>query len=492
MDSFRISKAAYCFTALALAAYSRPNFAQEANGPSQPAFQVSTKATAPTSGPWQSGLEAMLRKAEKGRLALIFTLSGKAVGLTGSAASASAPIDFDQRAIAAGQSRIVAILKEGGASDILPISAAPFVGATVNAEQLRVLSSTGLLANVEENLTVFPSLGQSLPIMQVPAYWTATNHKGSGQIVAVIDTGVEASHPFLAGRKNIGACFSTVNTQAGVITASCASGSGPNYGGPCAQMPACGHGTHVAGIAVGKQYLGKTINGVAPDAKFIPIQVFGYTGDPIRPISAHQGDLLSALSFVLSQKNAGKPIASVNMSIGSDNVYTTSCSGALEAMILALRNKGVATVISSGNGGSANAVSFPGCSPSAITVAATDKSNQITAYSNLSSQVDLLATGGKAGSFAAGMESSFPGGSTVSTFGTSMAAPHVAGAFALLRQTFRCHSVSTLESRLKATGISKARSGSVGTFPLMQINSARLQTPPSGISCAVETGGPRQ
>lgn len=442
----------------------------------------------PKPGPWQSGFDAMARKAADGPVALIFTLNGQTVSKSGAAGLAAAPIDGDPVAIAAGQRQAMAVLRSSGASNIQSVNAMPFVGATVNLEQLRALAASGLFADVSENITVQPSLGQSLPLMQIPAYWAVNNHKGTGQIVAIIDTGVSAAHPFLASRKDIGACFSTINQTVNIVQAGCTVGSGPTFGEPCTfDTLRCGHGTHVAGTAVGSRYPGKAIDGVAPSAKFIPIQVFGKAGDG-KP-SAHGMDLLNALSFVRSQKLAGKRIAAVNMSLGGGQ-YTTPCGGAFEAAILDLRNKGVATVISSGNDYFANAVAFPACSPSAITVAATSKANAIAAYSNMSAQVDLLATGGISGSYANGIESSVPGGVYAAMFGTSMAAPHVAGAFALLRQTFRCPSVNQLESKLKATGILMSRAGTAGSFSLMQLSAARAQIPPDRPLCGVMVDGP--
>lgn len=488
MKTFLATALATAVLLLGSLATSSLSFSQTASSGNEQTVPASEQSSRVVPGPWQTGFEAMAQKAIGRRVALIFTLNGKAIGLTGPAANAAAPIDADVATITAGQGRIMAMLKESGASDIQLVNGMPFVGATVNAEQLRSLAATGLFAGVDENIIVQPQLGQSLTLMQVPAYWAANNHKGSGQIVAVIDTGVKASHPFLAGRKDIGACFSTTNQNANITQAGCSLGSGPGFGEPCTLHAGCDHGTHAAGIAVGGQYPGKSINGVAPSAKFMPIEVFGKSGDG--KLNAHGIDLLNALSFVRSQKLLGKRIASVNMSLGG-GAYTNACGGPIEAAILDLRNKGVATVISSGNDGFANAVAFPGCSPSAITIAATDKNNAIAGYSNLSAQVDLLATGGAAGSYANGIESSVPSGGFASMHGTSMAAPHVAGAFALLRQTYPCHSVALLENKLKATGLLRSRAGTPGAFPLMQIHAARLQIPPSGIACKIDTGNPR-
>ena len=76
-----------------------------------------------------------------------------------------------------------------------------------------------------------------------------------------------------------------------------------------------------------------------------------------------------------------------------------------------------------------------------------------------------------------------------------MAAPHVAGAYALLRQKFPCYPLSQFLAKLKATGLSKSRGGTTGTFPLIQLNAAKAQLAPFSLSyaCAavVDTSQPR-
>jgi Subtilase family len=130
----------------------------------------------------------------------------------------------------------------------------------------------------------------------------------------------------------------------------------------------------------------------------------------------------------------------------------------MKSSIDALQNLGVATVVASGNNscngtGCINALSVPACISTAISVGATTKSNTVPGYSNTASFLNLFAPGGDLSGGTSDIYSSVPGGSFDYEGGTSMAAPHVAGAFAVLKQQSPSASVSDLLSVLKATGV---------------------------------------
>jgi subtilisin len=137
-----------------------------------------------------------------------------------------------------------------------------------------------------------PSLAQSAPLVQAPTMW-ANGYTGSGKVVAILDTGVDSSHPFLANKVIEEACF----TGSGVAGAgSCPNGTstqvGPGSGVNCTFAPfGCEHGTHVAGIATGR---GSSFSGVAKDANIMAVQVFSrFTGAPC----ANAGESPCALSL---------------------------------------------------------------------------------------------------------------------------------------------------------------------------------------------------
>jgi len=168
-------------------------------------------------------------------------------------------------------------------------------------------------------------------------------------------------------------------------------------------------------------------------------------------------DQVKALERVYALRNRFN-IASVNMSLGGGR-FPGSCAGdrrATASIISRLKGVGIATVISSGNGGFNNALSAPACIPDAIAVGATSDFNgelfgrdfildQRVFYSNVGSQLDLYAPGSL-------ILSSVPGNRFENFNGTSMAAPHVAGAFAVIRQAVPDMTVNQIESLFDSVG----------------------------------------
>ena len=217
---------------------------------------------------------------------------------------------------------------------------------------------------------------------------------------------------------------------------------------PCpSYIHGCGHGTHVAGIAVGD---GPTFDGVAKLGKIIAIKVFSRVagqycaGGEDCPL-AFDADIISGLERVYALRNTYK-IASVNMSLGG-GAYSGYCdTDPSKPIIDLLKSAKIATVIASGNDGYSNQISAPACISSAIAVGSTlDTADSRSYFSNNSLALDLYAPG-------SGITSSVPGGGFEEWDGTSMATPHVAGAWAVLRQAAPDASVAEIETVLKTHG----------------------------------------
>ena len=241
---------------------------------------------------------------------------------------------------------------------------------------------------------------------------------GSGYSVAVIDSGVEAAHPFFQGRVVDGACFSRLG--------SCVNGQtkalGVSAGRPCNGADGCFHGTHVAGIVAGKN---NNMSGVAPKADILALNVFSVVGDRI---GAADSDIMQALEWVYENRNKHN-VASVNMSLGG-GFFTQTCDNApTTRLINLLRQEGIITVIAAGNEGKINGVAQPGCVSSALTIGSLEPDGNISGFSNSYGALDMVAPGGK-------IHSSVLGGQYGTASGTSMAAPQVAGAVALLKSFF--------------------------------------------------------
>ncbi len=329
----------------------------------------------------------------------------------------------------------------------------PFVAFDVDEQGLQRLKSSPDVENIEEDVLVAPTLSESVPLIGAPTAWNL-GYTGAGQAVAIADTGVDKSHPLLVGKVVREACFSTTSFVKNTVTV-CPNGLEEQDGvGAAAPFQSgsesYGHGTHVAAIAAG-------YTGVAKDAKIVAIQVFSKNfnptvckNEPLPCLRSYASDQAAAAGFVANHFNELK-IASLNYSLGSGG-YKNACdnlndadSMALSSMINTLRNFGVATVISSGNDGESEEISFPACISTAISVGATDKSDKVASFSNSSALLDLLAPG-------VNITSAYPGGQLATWAGTSMAAPHVAGAFAVMKSKAPFASVSVMEDLLKATG----------------------------------------
>jgi hypothetical protein len=307
-----------------------------------------------------------------------------------------------------------------------------------------------------------PTLNESVPIVQgnrmAAAGWGGTN-----EIVAVLDTGVQADHPFLAGKAIDGACFASGD---GTVAGDCPNGLATQAGdvaaaAPCTWASACLHGTHVAGIAVGKRLSGAgpggvSIAGVARTASLLPIQVFSnfLASDGItHTIGSWTSDQAAGLEYVYGQELAGAyapmHVASANLSIGG-GVTAVVCDGdpgeaPIENAANLLRTLGVATVYAAGNDYYVNATSYPGCLSTVITVSSTTKTDHISDFSDIATWVDVAAPG-------TGIYSSVPGSAYEVLDGTSMATPHVSGAWAEIRSRFPHASVNIVTKALQVTG----------------------------------------
>jgi subtilisin family serine protease len=348
----------------------------------------------------------------------------------------------------------------------------PLIALIVGPSALREMEASGLLVKrVMEDRLHTPVLLDSVPLIGADQAW-AQGYDGTGRVVAVLDTGVDSAHPFLAGKVVEEACYSTtVDVQ---TTTLCPNGSeeqiGPGAAVPCPlEAAGCWHGTHVAGIVAGNgDPMGLPFSGVGRGASVMAVQVFSRVnncgGAPC--IGAFTSDILAALERVYTLRTT-YDFASVNLSLGG-GLFGSNCDDQpYKPFIDNLRAEGIATVVAAGNNGATGQLSAPACVSTAVSVGATTKDDQIADFSNVAPFLSLLAPG-KA------ITSSYPGAQFVAASGTSMASPHVAGAWAILKQAVPTASVDEILDALTGTGvmITDTRAGTGTTIPRIQVDHA--------------------
>lgn len=277
-----------------------------------------------------------------------------------------------------------------------------------------------------------PTLDRSVPHIGAPAAWRA-GYTGAGVTVAVLDTGVDASHPDLAGRIEEARNFT----------------DSPNPGDEI------GHGTHVAGTIVGSGAAsGGTYRGVAPDARLLAGKVCAGFG-------CSDSAILAGMEWATVDKHA----AVVNLSLGGPD--GPGLDPLEEAVNRLTASHGTLFVIAAGNRFRCSAhdhVASPGSAEAALTVGATDLADRLAEFSCTGPTIegyaikpDITAPGvGIVAARAPGTpvgDADPVGGHYARSSGTSMATPHAAGAAALLAQQHPDWRADRLKAGLMAAAV---------------------------------------
>lgn len=405
-----------------------------------------------------------------------------AVPFTPEGALADIGASVQRSRIASVQQEILTVLPARGAVGLKEFSTIPYLAMHADVAALEALANHPLVVRIFADELSAPGHAESSVLIGAPNAW-AQGYEGAGFAVAVLDTGVEAGHAFFGGRIVEEACYSTNGGGAHPSTSLCPTGGNQQIGSgaaepsECTGVDGCSHGTHVAGSVAGSGTDGSVgFSGVAPRADIIALQVFSKftsndtcsNGAPC--VLSYTSDQMLALERVLELSNS-RQIAAANMSLGGGR-HTTHCDGdPLKPIIDNLLLAGIATVISSGNNGYTDSVGSPGCISTAVTVGSTQDGSEgtvadaISSFSNSASIVDLLAPG-------QWITSAVIGGGYSTWQGTSMAAPHVAGAFALLRSRRASLSVPAALAVLQQTGVAVTDHRNGLTMSRIQVDAA--------------------
>lgn len=270
--------------------------------------------------------------------------------------------------------------------------------------------TVGISKLPEESLSL--SLGTNLkkPAEQIFLEEAQLFSKGHPSVkIAVLDTGVDFSHPEIQQCMLNGMDFVDIINGADQFI-------GDYLGEDAEPLDEVGHGTHVTGILCARG--GKMPMGVVPDCKIIPVRVLGAMNNQGRVVGAGLIDNIS--SGIKWAVDAGADI--INMSLGVKH-----SGGGLphkEVIEYAIR-KGVTVVAASGNDGT-NDKYYPGALQDVIAVGAVDYNNNITGFSTYGAHISLVAPGFQV--YSAGLNHGYSFAS-----GTSQASPFVAGSIALLK-----------------------------------------------------------
>jgi subtilisin family serine protease len=326
-----------------------------------------------------------------------------------------------------------------------PLPAVNVTGVTITSESgLNELAALpGLL--VQPDVLLDRSDSEANGVIQAPTIWDTGGYTGVGTYVGIIDSGADYTHA------DLGSCSApnVPNTCRVAILPPDFShnADGSLYDDATLDDP-IGHGTNVAAVAAS----------VAPGTKLVVADVFG-------PVGAYTSDVANAIQYMINLKGAGYPITSVNLSLGSNRPTCIDTYG-----ISAGNSAYVSGVFTPG-------LSSPACLSDAVSVgASTDSPYSGYNFSNCSMSPWLTDTVACFSQTSSTLSIMAPGlwisGGGKTFAGTSQAAPHVAGAAAVLASAAPTATIATLQSGLISSSVMIYDPRIGRSFPRLHLPSA--------------------
>jgi thermitase len=271
---------------------------------------------------------------------------------------------------------------------------------------------------------------------------------GSGGVkVGVVDTGIDTTHPDLAGKA--AGCATSYDAGLLVVNGVCQDDNG--------------HGSHVSGTITANTNNGQGVAGVAFNSPLVMCKALATAAG-----TGLTSDIANCINWTAKQG-----VKVISMSLGGGD------SATLKAAVQNAYNggNGVLLVAAAGNDGDAT-LNYPAAYPEVVSVAATDNRDQRASFSNANSDVEVAGPG-------VDVESTYAGGLYMTLSGTSMATPHVAGVAAVIADLNPAANAATLRSKLDAAVDDLGSPGRDTSFGFGRVNLCKA----AGGSCAYTAGG---
>jgi len=291
-----------------------------------------------------------------------------------------------------------------------------------------------------------------LPKIQAPTAWGLEPTLGQGIVIAILDTGVDGTHPDLAGQMVPG---------------------WNSYDNNSSTIDVYGHGTKVAGTTAATSYNGIGVASVAGQASIMPVRISDPTG------YAYWSTVAQGLTWAADH---GAQVANISY----DGV---SGSSTVQSAAQYMRNKGGVVVVAAGNSGGLESIA---ASSTLISVAATDSNDARASFSSYGTYVDLAAPG-------VGIWTTTNGGGYGSVSGTSFSSPIVAGVVALMKKVNPALTPADIDSILAKTADDRGDPGWDQYYGYGRVNAANAvlmasqtiasDTTPPAVSITSPTGG---
>ena len=307
------------------------------------------------------------------------------------------------------------------------------------------------------------------------AWSVATGSRAN--VVAVVDTGIDYTHPDLvANLWNAPAAF-TVSVGGSAVTCPAGSHGFNAIARTCDPGDDNNHGTHVSGTIGGSGNNAIGVPGVNWNASIMALKFLDSSG------SGSTSDAINAIEFAIQAKGAFASTARANVRVLSNSWGGSGFSQALLDQINRASANGMLFVAAAGNNGANNDVTatYPASynAASVVAVAATDNRDQLASFSNFGSSVHLAAPG-------VAILSTVIGGGYQFFSGTSMATPHVAGSAALILSACGLDTTALKAAIVNNVDVVSALSGKVGTSGRLNLDRAlRSCAPPSPVTPTV-------